>query len=803
MAPVTRQPSGDLITPPAAISQCIHCGTGFRPTAHRPDFCCAGCQFVHDLITRNGLGKFYELQDDGIQPVKSFVFQQRDFTWLSALVDAAEASGESTCQLELGLQGISCIGCVWLIEKVAGSTNGVLEVSVDPSRGIMRLRWRRGGCDILKLARRLQSFGYLLGPRGEKTPDTSRALTIRLGLCAALAMNVMLFTLPGYLGMDAGFQFAALFNRLTLGISTLSLIIGGSYFIGRSWHSLRQGMLHIDLPISLGLLAAYAGSVFAWSRGATAFQYFDFVSIFVFLMLVGRWLQQKAVERNRNCLLATHGELPPVEELETGGKIPISEIVRGTAFRIAPGQAIPVRSKLRSEAASLGLEWINGESEATTARRGRVVQSGAINCSQHAIDLEALEAWPHSLLHRLLESAPGAQHRHTALERFIRGYLVVVLGIGALGFASWYGATGDLLRSLQVLISILVVSCPCASGVAIPLADDLAAARLRRLGVFVRNASLWARLDRVKKILFDKTGTLTLETIALRNPEALAALQPEEKRMLLALVTHNLHPVSCCLRESLLAEGVGEVTVPHVEEYIGLGLELRTEHHVWRLGRPGWAGDGHGDGIFSCNGAVLAEFRFGDDLRSDAAHEIRVLEKRGCEVFILSGDRRAKVHALSAKLALRQANCFAEMTPQDKADWVVAHDHHDTLLIGDGANDSLAFNAAWCTGTPAIDRGLLEHKADFYFLGRNLAGIRALLETAAARRRTVRRVIGFALAYNTGAIALCLAGWMSPLLAAVLMPASSLVSLAIVVAALVKSERSTGMEEKPVIPSGV
>ncbi|MGB8168063.1 MAG: heavy metal translocating P-type ATPase metal-binding domain-containing protein [Chthoniobacteraceae bacterium] len=781
MAPVIEAP------PTSAV--CIHCGSAFRPTTHRPDFCCAGCQFVHDLIIKNGFAKFYELQDTGIQPVKSVVFQQRDLTWLSSLVTTAEAASDPVCELELGVQGISCIGCVWLIENVGSHLPGVLDLRVDPALGRCDLRWRRGDCDVPGLARQLQSFGYLLGPRGEKAATANRALTIRLGVCAALAMNTMLFTLPGYLGMESSFEFAALFDKLTLLFSTLSFVVGGSYFFGRSWHSLRQGMLHIDLPISLGLIAAYAGSVFAWARGATAFQYFDFVSIFVFLMLVGRWLQQKAVERNRNRLLESHGEMPPVEEVETGEKLPVASLTRGVKFLVAPGQAIPVRSRLHSEAAALGLEWINGESEATTARRGRVVSSGAINCGQHPIELEALEPWSHSLLFRLLKSVPGGPHRHTALERFIRGYLSVVLVVGGAGFLGWWLATGDLLRSLQVLISVLVVSCPCASGVALPLADDLAAGALRKIGVFVRNASLWARLDRVKKILFDKTGTLTLETIALRNPEALAALHPEEKRVLLALVNHNLHPVSCCLREALLAEGVGEMTTPAPDEHIGIGLELRIDHDLWRLGRAGWAGTGHGDGLFSRNGTVLAEFRFGDDLRSDAADEVHALERRGCEVFILSGDRQAKVKALSHRLNLRATHCVAELTPEQKAEWVTAHDAHDTLLIGDGANDSLAFNSAWCTGTPAVDRGLLEHKADFYFLGRNLGGIRALLETADARRRTVRRVIGFAIAYNTVAIALCLTGHMSPLLAAVLMPASSLVSLAIVVSSLQTSGR--------------
>jgi Cu2+-exporting ATPase len=316
--------------------------------------------------------------------------------------------------------------------------------------------------------------------------------------------------------------------------------------------------------------------------------------------------------------------------------------------------------------------------------------------------------------------------------------------------------------------------------VALPLADDLAASFVRRLGVFLREGSLWSRLRSVRKIIFDKTGTLTLETMALRNPESLAALPADEKAVLIAMVSDSLHPVSCCLRELSLAEGVEATASLNVKEFVGLGLEQIAGRDVWRLGRSGWAGNAEGDCVFSRNEEVLAAFSFEESVRTDAVEEIAALQKQGREVFILSGDRPQKVAAMAVRLGLPSANCHAAMSPQQKADWVHNIDQHDTLLIGDGANDSLAFNAAHCTGTPAIDRGLLEQKADFYFLGRGLSGIRQLFATADRRRRTVRRVIGFALLYNFVAITISLVGAMSPVVAAVLMPLSSLVSLAIV-----------------------
>jgi Cu2+-exporting ATPase len=754
---------------------CIHCGTPFRPRAHRPDFCCAGCQFVHDLIAKNGLGQFYDLQEGGVPPVQALVFQKRDYTWLEELVR------DSAGTLALEVQGLSCIGCAWLIEKLFTRQPGALAIHVDPTLGRLTIRWQPGVFDPAWFARELQTFGYLVGPPGKSAAPASRALNLRLGLCAALAMNTMLFTLPRYLGMADDFEFAPLFHRLTLILGTLSFLIGGSYFIIRSWRSLRQRVLHIDLPISLGLIAAYAGSVFAWTRGAHGFVYFDFVATFTFLMLAGRWLQQKAVERNRHQLLAAQAEPPPVR-LASGEKVPVVRIAIGDVCAIEPGQVVPVLARLCSEAATLGMEWISGESEATTARRGRLVPAGAVNCGQCAIEVEAREPWADSLLAKLLHLSPTGSARDPALERFLRGYIGVVLGLAIAGFCGWWIATGALLPALQVFISVLVVSCPCASGVALPLCRDLATARMRRLGVFIRDGELWPKLDHVRKILFDKTGTLTLEAMSLLNPEVLSLLGDDERAVLLAMVQDSLHPVSGCLREQLLADRVEPALAGPVRETIGFGLEMKHAGVTWRLGRAEWAARSASpaDCLFARDGEALAAFRFGEVAREDAREEIAALRARGCETFILSGDRREKVAAMADRLGLPREQCLGELSPDDKAARVRKLDAHDTLYLGDGANDSLAFDAAWVSGTPAIDRGLLEQKAGFYFLGSSLRGVRALLATAALRRRTARAVVAFALAYNAVAIALCLAGSMSPLLAAILMPASSLVSLAIV-----------------------
>ncbi|HEX9782282.1 MAG TPA: HAD family hydrolase [Opitutaceae bacterium] len=796
-APARPSPAGNAAT--ATTTACLHCGTSFVPEGERGDYCCAGCEYVHRLITGQRLDRFYQLRAGPGTPVRPVVFQPRDHRWLEGLVKraddtaaAAAATGESS--LDLDVQGIACVGCVWLIDRIFRERAGARGIRVNATLGRMALRWEPGACDVVEFARELQRFGYLVGPASKSARRESSLLILRLGLCAAFAMNGMLFSLPAYLGMEPDFPFARLFTVLSFVFASLSLVVGGTYFFTRSWRSLRRGVIHIDLPISLGILVGYGGSIYAWSQAHAGFTYFDFVSTFTFLMLVGRWTQLAAVESNRNRLLGLNQDLPPVElagEPAVDGHRAVSTksaqaLVCGDRFRVAPGEIVPVSSTVIAPASSFGLDWINGESDARAVAPGQLVESGAINVSPHAVTVEAVEGWSKSLLARLLAVQPPSDWRNRTLERVVRNYLVAVLAIAAAGGAVWLTLTGNVNATLQVVISVLVVSCPCAIGVTLPLIDELAVARLRHAGLFVRSEDLWARLRRVRKVIFDKTGTLTLESLVLRNPSVLRSLAPEAVEALAALVRTSRHPAASCVREAMLAAGLGVEGAcedGEVREEVGFGLEWRARSGTaWRLGRPDWAAraprDG-GDVVLGCNGVLVAEFMTAERVRADAREEIGTMRSRGLEVFIFSGDRPEKVAAMARCLNLPESAAVGAMTPVEKADRVRAIDCEDTLMIGDGANDSLAFAAASCRGTPAIERGMLEHRADFFFLGRGLAGINRLLAAAAARRRTIKEVLAFAVIYNAAVVVIALAGLMSSLLAAVLMPASALASLGI------------------------
>ena len=759
-----------------AMSVCEHCGTAFTPRAEGEKYCCRGCDYVAGMIREQGFGRYYDLKRDATAaPVRSRPFEEHDFSWLAPLAAAAESDGRGgLAELDCAVEGISCIGCVWLIDRLFERHDGAVRAAANPANGRLHLEWRRGACDLAGFAQELAGFGYVLAPAGaERQSQERRNLGGQLGLCGAFALNAMGFSLPHYLGMPADFEFAALFRLIAFASATLAMLSGGGYFITRAWRALKAGTLHIDLPIALGLLAAYFGSIAGWIAGEEKLMYFDFVATFVFLMLLGRYVQTAAVEKNR-LRLVRRSPLP--ESVRAGDlRIPTAELQPGTAFEFEPGKALPVSSCLSDGVAEVSLEWIHGEAEPVTLLPGARLPAGAMLLGRRPVVVTADECWADSLISRLTADASG-DRGSPVFQRLLRVYLAVVIVVGLVVFGVWAGS-GDWRTGLQAMISVFVVSCPCALGVAVPLADEWAAARLARAGAFVRRASLWPRLRRVRHVVFDKTGTLTLERPELVNPAAVDALDDAAALALARLTRGSLHPVARTLLEALGARGqrlLETCGLREVREFPGSGVRCSGEDGEWFLGK----GEGgtelrHGD-------QVAASFVFRDALRPGAVEAIRQLARRGLSAHILSGDAPDKVARLAAALGLPPANAVGGLAPDDKAARVAALDRQDTLYLGDGANDSLAFDAAFVTGTPVVDRSLLESKSDFYALGSGLAYLAEAFAAADARARGVRRAFVFALSYNLAVVALSASAHMNPLLAAILMPLSSVVSILLV-----------------------
>ena len=778
------------------LTTCTHCGTAFTPKAEET-YCCHGCYYVAQLIHDGGLERFYELKGNkAVPPVGSKVFQSSDTASLQAELETAEASGKQPAvSTRLSIEGISCIGCVWLIEAIFKRQAGAGQIIIDPRSNAIELTWRRSAFSLPAFAQELQKIGYRISPYSEDASarNSTKQIAHRLGLCGFFLLNTMLFTLPGYLGMGGEFFLAPLFQMLGALFATLSLVVGGGYFISRAWQAAKARVLHIDLPIAGGLLAAYSGSLIGCLTGYTNLIYFDFVATFVFLMLAGRWLQEFALEKNRSQLQRQKvgpREVTVLNGAHDGERLPVQKVTASMDYSIEPGEINPVAADPLEAQGTLSLEWINGEADPVVWPKEKTAPAGAINVGLHSLRFRARESWPDSLLAQLLER-PEDNFRDQRLQTILRGYIACVLVIAVLGGMAWLTTTGDMLKATQVLISILVVSCPCALGVALPMCDEFATARLRRSGLFIKSAQIWERLRRVNTVVFDKTGTLTMDIPRLTNTESLQQLDPLSAQALHHLVEHNVHPVARSLREALLAyhPGVAETAAlpisASIEETVGKGVSWTDAGgNQWTLGTADWlANDTQAPDdartVLRQNGLLVATFNFIEDVRDDARDSISALRRQKMDTAILSGDALQRVATIADQLGLPGDSTKAQCSPTDKADWIDAHAPQTALMIGDGANDSLAFDKAICRGTPVVDRSILEASADFFFFGRSLRCLPALFETATTRRRTVATVFTVAVCYNIAAVSLCLAGMMHPLLAAILMPLSSIATLSI------------------------
>jgi Cu2+-exporting ATPase len=775
---------------PSAFARhaCLHCGL---PVSGGADYCCSGCEAVHGLLRAEHLDAYYRLGGARGVPAPE-PHGPRDAKWLEPIESRIRAEHHAHARVTLDVQGLHCVACVWLIEKLFERTPGGDRVIVNPSLGRVELVVRPE-FDLHAFVSSVERFGYRFGPPLKTAPAASRDLLWRMGICAAIAMNSMIFAIAIYAGLDRGPLFD-LFTTLNLGLGALAVAVGGTVFFRSAWRASTARVLHLDLPIAIGIALAFAGSVHSYFTRRSQAAYFDTLDVFVALMLFGRWLQERVIEKNRAWLLASDGTDGLLARRVRKGRaevVPCAELRDGDTLLVAPGDLVPVDARTDAPA-SFSLDWINGESRPRSYDAGEVVPAGAFLAGDEARLLEAASDFEASPLRELLRSPARStddRARSTAWWQAVtRFYVTGVLALAAAGFAGWWIFAGDLSRALSVTTSLLIVTCPCAFGIATPLAYEMVQAGLRRRGLFVRSAGFLDRARDVRHVVFDKTGTLTTGALVLANPRAVDRLPPSPRRALYDMVARSSHPKSAAIREVM----GGDVIDPsaRVTERAGRGLEMQCDGRLWRLGDPRWAcaierdAAGPFDVALTVDGAMVSGFRTAERLRPEAEREVAALIADGYDVSLLSGDAQPRVDEAAAACGLPLDRALGGHDPRSKARYLEQNDAAHTLFVGDGVNDTLALDRARISGTPAVDRPFVPARADFFFVTPSLAPIRLALRSARALAQVVRLDLGIALAYNAATVSLALAGRMSPLACAVLMPASSLTTIVATLVAL-------------------
>lgn len=692
---------------------------------------------------------------------------------------ASRDLGDGLHQTELTVPGIRCAGCIGKIEKGLLETAEVRQARVNLSTKRVRVAWSGDSApDLIQALDRLGFTAHLTEPEADrKDPELTRLIRA-LAVAGFTSMNIMLLSVSVWSGADAQTRHA--FHAISAVLALPCLIYSGQIFFRSAWSALRRGRTNMDVPISVGVLLAFAMSVYdTLHNGPHA--YFDAVTSLIFFLLIGRTLDHLMREKARTAVsgLARMAPRGATVVAADGAREhrPIAEIEPGMRIALAAGDRVPVDGVVETGASDLDCAVVTGESAPRRVEPGATVQAGVLNLTGPLILTASARAEDSFLaeMTRLMAAAEDgrAGYRRIA-DRAAALYSPVVHSVAFLTFLGWMAVAGDWRQAITVAIAVLIITCPCAMGLAAPIVQVMAARRLFENGVMVKDGAGLERLARIDAVAFDKTGTLTLGRPRLVNAGSLA---PEHLAIAAALAQGSNHPVS---RAVAAASSYPAPLLSDVREDAGLGVEGLIDGRIWRLGRADWALAADQDQaiegtVLSCDGRLSAALIFQDVLRPDAAETIRRLRAKGLDILILSGDQAPVVEATAEALGVETFS--ARLLPAEKVERLnaLAAQGRRVLMVGDGLNDAPALSAAHVSMAPGDAADIGRNAADFVFLNPSLNSVDLALDVARETEKLVRQNFALSILYNAIALPIAILGYVTPLIAALAMSLSSIV----------------------------
>ena len=697
---------------------------------------------------------------------------------------AAGAGGAGPARLVLSLPTAHCAACISTVEGALAGHPGVHSARVNLTQKRVSVA-ADAAVTAADLVARLKGVGYEaheLDPGLLSVTETdrqSRDLLMRLGVAFFSMMNIMLLSVAVWSGAEAATR--DLFHWISALIAIPTVAFAGQPFFRSAWAALRVGRLGMDVPISLALILATGISLYETANSGHH-AYFDAAVMLSFFLLLGRYLdhRSRALARSAAEELAAL-EVPRATVLVEGAEVvrPIAQVAAGDLVLVRPGGRMPVDGVVEGGTSEVDRSLLTGESLPAWAGPGSVVAAGEVNLTG-PLTLRVTAAGKDSSLHRmadLVAVAESARTRYTTLaERAARLYspLVHLLSFSAFGWWMWQTG-GDVRFAVNISAAVLIITCPCALGLAVPAVVTAASGKLFRKGVLIKSGTALERLAEVDTVVFDKTGTLTM---GAPEPMGLAEVPDEDLALAVALAGASSHPLAQALvaGAKIFGKNFGSHPVEALREVPGYGVEGRLNGQVVRLGRAEWVGArpvAMTATYLSCNGRTRA-LTFTDQLRPGAEAAIAELRAQGMGVKLVSGDTEAAVAALAARLGI--ADWVAGALPAETSALVrgLTDPGRKVLMVGDGLNDTAALAAAHVSISPASALDAARTASDIVLLGRDMAAIGDAVRIA--RQATRRMVENFAIsaAYNVIAVPLALMGSATPLAAALAMSLSSI-----------------------------
>ncbi|BDM64122.1 copper-translocating P-type ATPase [Shewanella sp. NFH-SH190041] len=772
--------------------------------------CCPGCQAVSAAIIAAGLSHYYRFRTQPGQKQAALIpaelnrFSAYD---LSEIQQDFVHQEQAFSSVSLTIEGITCAACAWLIEHHLSGLAGIERISVNTATRRALVHYHAETLPLSAILQQLSQIGYQAAPYQANQEELlskrqSRRFLIRLALAGFATMQVMMFALALYSGYfsDLEQEYRDYFRWVSLIFAAPVVFYSAVPFYFSALRALLLGRVNMDLAVSLAICGAYLASVFATIQG-TGEVYFESVTMFTFFLLLGRYFEQQALQTASVSASNLHKLVPLTARVMRKGKlseIPAGQLQLGDIIHTRPGEALAADGVIIRGHSSVNEAMLTGEQQPVTKQTGDTVYAGTINLDQRLeVEVTALgQAQLVAGIIRLQESAshtrPKLADRANRLSGLLSGAIILLAG---LTYLIWFFLSPS--DAFWISLSVLVATCPCALALATPTAITCATAQFTRMGLLIRNASVFEQLPKLTHVVLDKTGTLTcgqLEIDSLATPDShirsAGQLNPQHKAhiALLNLIANleagSLHPIAKA------CEGYFTHHVPFegLTQYIGQGLAASLDQHHYRVGHfsfacptqqlPAWRQPltaMQQDIWLSRDGEALCQLCLSDTLRPDAAQTVTRLQQMGINVLIASGDHSEQVSALAEELGVQQY--YSALLPEDKLALVrqLQHEGKRVAMFGDGINDSPVLAGADISIAMGSGTSLAHSSADAILLGDHLSRFTRAIRIAKRTQSIIKQNFYWAVAYNLLILPLAVTGHVYPYIAALGMSASSLI----------------------------
>ncbi|SEQ27533.1 heavy metal translocating P-type ATPase [Neolewinella agarilytica] len=785
--------------------ECAHCGDPCPPATvpvGNLSFCCQGCQSVYEILQANNLGDFYLLDKDAGRAQRGQT--ARDYSWL----DLDKLAGrfiryqdDRQCHVEMELPAIHCASCVWLLERLPQLEGGIRSVKIDVTRKQAVINFDPQETSLRQVAEWLTRIGYpphfQTHRDGEGKKMENRSLIYRIGVAGFCFGNIMLLSFPEYFGMAAAAGAGGVegaMGYLLLALSLPVMFYAGTGFFKTAWAGLRARRVTIDVPISLGMAALFLRSLYE-ILSATGPGYLDSLAGLVFFLLIGRWFQSYTFARlnfDRDYRdyfpIATHRLLP------NGDSEPVAseDLLAGDRILVRPGQLIPTDGTLLQDGQSgIDYSFVTGEADPRPALAGQAVFAGG-RATTSVLSIKVSKTVSQSYLLQLWQESGEKTDDNNVqpAEGLIRYFTAGVLLLAAVTFGYWWAEDSSL--AYRAATAVLIIACPCALALAAPFAYGSLQRLFGRAGCYLRGPGVITRMAEVNTFVFDKTGTLVGE--GEQQPlTLLSEVTDDQWAVFRQMAESSSHPKSLALLREIgnlspPTESAAQLTPLRgrgamenaarfpCQEHIGAGLSLSQSGDEYRIGKASFCGLGEDDGrTYACwNGkALLALEPAAIHLRPGADKLLAQLRKRG-SVYLLSGDQAPQTDFWSDHFPAE--NVHFNMSPFDKQAFIhrLQSAGDKVLMVGDGLNDAGALAAADVGLAISDEEARFSPACDGILTGSRIGGLNKLLSTCGRARIVLWLTYGIAFLYNAIGLSYAVTGTLSPVVAAILMPLSSI-----------------------------